>query len=48
MVAAIKENILICILKEYGKKIIEKAMAGCTNVLNGTAKGCPKTGFFSV
>ena len=48
MIKDFRMNIIKCIAKEYGMLIIEKALAVCTSILNGTAKGCPKTGFFNL
>ena len=47
MIKNFRMNIIKCIAKEYGMKIIEKALAFCDSVLDGTAAGCPKTGTFS-
>lgn len=47
MIKDFRMNIVKCIAKEYGMAIIEKALKVCDNILNGTAKGCPKTGIFS-
>ena len=47
MIKNFRMNIIKCIAKEYGMKIIEKALAYCDKVLDGTAAGCPKTGIWS-
>ena len=47
MIKSFRWNIIKCIAKEYGMKIIEKALAYCDKVLDGTAAGCPKTGIWS-
>lgn len=47
MIKSFRWNIIKCIAKEYGMKIIEKALAYCKAVLDNSAGGCPKTGVFA-